>query len=393
MNVGYYITGHGLGHATRSLGIIQSLLKYGFKVTIVSGIDCNFFLNSLIDLEFECYQRYLDTGAIQNGPLIVDAAATLESFYTNIHLNRESLIASEIIFLKQNDINMIISDATSIICKAAKLASIPAVIISNFTWNYCYSRMLESINVNESLNLEQKKNYLEMIEMCEEDYSLAGMYIRLPGSTPLSEKLSSGIIKVVQGPLACRRATKSREEVKQELGIDFNKHVVVLGFGGFKRSDEWMLADGSLPSNWVCVVLGASSTSTMPSSRFIGVSFDYFIPDLINAADAVIGKLGYGTMSECLAHGTPLLYVPRSSWPEEKYLEKFIQSFDAGILLPEKDFLNGQWNSYLEDSLLKKKNYNNYDTNGECNDWNEKNFQSKFANDKVVEILRNLKNL
>lgn len=58
----------GLGHATRSIGIIASLLKYGFYVDIISSIDPSFFPSSLRQSnlsKLNCYQRSLDTGAIQ----------------------------------------------------------------------------------------------------------------------------------------------------------------------------------------------------------------------------------------------------------------------------------------------------------------------------------------
>lgn len=59
----------------------------------------------------------------------------------------------------------------------------------------------------------------------------------------------------------------------------------------------------------------------MPSARFTAMPLDVYVPDLIPLADAVLGKLGYGFVSECITLGTPLIYVPRQNWPEEPYLE------------------------------------------------------------------------
>ena len=39
--------------------------------------------------------------------------------------------------------------------------------------------------------------------------------------------------------------------------------------------------------------------------------------DLVVSCDAVLGKCGYGTVTECVVNGTPLLYIPRPGWPEE----------------------------------------------------------------------------
>lgn len=59
----------------------------------------------------------------------------------------------------------------------------------------------------------------------------------------------------------------------------------------------------------------------MPSQRYRALSPTAYVPDLISAADAVLGKLGYGFVSECITAGTALVYVPRVDWPEEQYLE------------------------------------------------------------------------
>eukprot|EP01037_Dinobryon_pediforme_P020864 gene20864-21583_t len=57
---------------------------------------------------------------------------------------------------------------------------------------------------------------------------------------------------------------------------------------------------------------------SLPENRFIAMSFESYVPDLIAASDAVLGKIGYGFVSECIANSTPLIYVPRSDWPEEE---------------------------------------------------------------------------
>lgn len=59
----------------------------------------------------------------------------------------------------------------------------------------------------------------------------------------------------------------------------------------------------------------------MPSERFLTMGPDSYVPDLVHAADVVLGKIGYGFVSECISTGTPLVYVPRQHWPEEQYLE------------------------------------------------------------------------
>lgn len=69
------------------------------------------------------------------------------------------------------------------------------------------------------------------------------------------------------------------------------------------------------------VLAAGAKESDLPSPRFRALSHASYVPDLIHAADAVLGKLGYGFVSECVTAGTALIYVPRVDWPEERYLE------------------------------------------------------------------------
>jgi UDP-N-acetylglucosamine:LPS N-acetylglucosamine transferase len=68
-------------------------------------------------------------------------------------------------------------------------------------------------------------------------------------------------------------------------------------------------------------VLVGASEKDMPSARFKAMPYDVYVPDLINLSDAVLGKIGYGFVSECLRMGTALIFVPRSNWPEESFLQ------------------------------------------------------------------------
>lgn len=50
-----------------------------------------------------------------------------------------------------------------------------------------------------------------------------------------------------------------------------------------------------------------------------------FLPPQVAAADCVVGKIGYGTTSECLAHGVPLVFLRRDFFNEEPFLRKLLE--------------------------------------------------------------------
>ena len=48
-------------------------------------------------------------------------------------------------------------------------------------------------------------------------------------------------------------------------------------------------------------------------------------PDLVNASDVVVGKVGYGTLAECWATGTPLLGCYREDFRESSTLKAYAE--------------------------------------------------------------------
>ena len=78
---------------------------------------------------------------------------------------------------------------------------------------------------------------------------------------------------------------------------------------------------------------------------------DFFHPDLINACDAVIGKLGYSTLAEIYHAGVPYGYIPRSTFKESEALEAFVKNQMNGCAISESQFQEGSWVSFLPEIL------------------------------------------
>jgi len=350
-HIAYYITGHGYGHATRSICIISCLLAKGHTVSVISSIPECFFRNSnpsWSNHSVNFYQRCLDSGAVQSNPLEVDALATIESYYCDVHLKRATLVEIEINFLTESKVNLVIVDATPIVCYCGKAAGIPVLIISNFTWDVCYREMLSVIS---PLNVAQSLLYQEMIDECSSDYCCASLYLQLPGETPLPKGFN--IEALTHGPLVARRGFRNAQDIRNELGISERTPLVLLSFGGHNSLENWTLSNSFVPGDWKCLVSGTNGweENLAASDRFIKLDNNCYLPDYIEAADVMIGKLGYGTVSECLANETPLIYISRSNWAEEKYLADLMSDFSACVNMPVIDFFSGRWEPYLTQAL------------------------------------------
>ncbi len=75
---------------------------------------------------------------------------------------------------------------------------------------------------------------------------------------------------------------------------------------------------------------------------------DFFHPDLVNAADSVIGKAGYSTIAEVFHAGVPFGYIPCPNNREASTLVAFIESEMPGLPISESTFQSGDWMELLK---------------------------------------------
>ncbi|KAF9660616.1 hypothetical protein SADUNF_SadunfUnG0007900 [Salix dunnii] len=92
-----------------------------------------------------------------------------------------------------------------------------------------------------------------------------------------------------------------------------------------KEPSGWKLKEEYLPSGWLCLVCGASDSQELPPN-FIKLAKDAYTPDLIAASDCMLGKIGYGTVSEALAFRLPFVLVRREYFNEEPFLRNMPES-------------------------------------------------------------------
>ena len=239
----------------------------------------------------------------------------------------------EVEYLRTHKPNAVLVDATALACSAAKEVGIPCVIVSNFTWEYIYKSMNTELSKKDELINEK---FIGMIERCTTDYCNATHYLQLPGCCDIP----TGYIleNVVRSPMMCRLAKCTRDEMRRKYNIPVDAKVVVFGFGGQSFKGHKIHAD-NLPveQDWYCLVLNCEKDASFVSDKFIPVDRDVYVPDILAGADVMLGKIGYGTVSECLSSLVPLIYVPRIGWPEERPLAQLMESYCSILEMPRKD--------------------------------------------------------
>ncbi|OCH85724.1 hypothetical protein OBBRIDRAFT_784503 [Obba rivulosa] len=135
---------------------------------------------------------------------------------------------------------------------------------------------------------------------------------------------------------------------------------------GAVRIEEEVLGEeleegvGSLlpDEGWIAVVCGVSKEwvredgDALPDNFFVAPK-DVYMPDLTAVADVLLGKLGYGTVSECVDACTPFVFVSRPLFIEEHGLRMLLDRDGVGVELPRTSYEIGEWAYAVQEAWMK----------------------------------------
>ena len=293
MKIIYYVTEHGLGHASRTVAIVRDLLRYNVEVIIRNDDPISFFKKSLPKTRVVTGETDLKPIMQQKNAMRVDDSKTARSVkkwiqHLPLYLEKESS------FVTKERPDLIVSDISVMPILVAKKNHIRSVAISSFVWN-------------ETLNIDS-----QIARFLRESYNEANLVIKLPFGSPmnLQNKRNFGLV--------ARKPTKKRIITRTHLGIQEKEQLVAVSLSGvghklsFKHSKSVKLLDISNYS----VALRSGKINFVEGQN------------LINAADLVICKCGYGFISECLSCGVKFRYVMEPSHKEAWYVHKELSELD-----------------------------------------------------------------
>lgn len=116
---------------------------------------------------------------------------------------------------------------------------------------------------------------------------------------------------------------------------------MLIQFGGHESAASW--DEVELPGGWFGLVITPDNSTPALPGNFRTVSKEAYIPDLVEAADVVFGKLGYGTCSEAISSNRPLVFVHRTHFNEQAGLLRLMQESGCAVELSVENFRRGKW--------------------------------------------------
>jgi L-arabinokinase len=342
----FYVSGHGYGHATRDIEVINSLFlrNADLRVVVRSAVPASFFKSSLRGL-VDLTPLDTDSGVAQIDSLRLDedeTARRASGFYRTF----AARVKAEAAVLRQLKTSVVVGDVPPLAFAAAHDAGIPSVALANFTWDWIY----EGYPQFESLAPG-------VVAIIQDAYAKTTRALRLPLSGGFTAM--AAIANVVRDiPFIARRSRYSRDEVRTMLNLDAGSPIVLASFGAYganlpyreiARRGRFLLlvTDHEAPDEGV----DAAHLRRFRMDDLVAQGFRY--EDIVRAADLVVTKPGYGIVSECIANQSAILYTSRGRFPEYEVIVSELPKLVRSRYLSGGDLLSGRWEEAIEALLLQ----------------------------------------
>ena len=331
--VAFYISGHGFGHASRQVEIVNVFgARHPGTPIFLRTAAARWLLERTIKVPFELDPRPCDTGIVQLDSLRLDIERSLTdagAFYATFDARAEE----EARLLRERGTRLVIVDAAPLGCEAAARAGIPSVVVSNFTWDWIYAEYAEHLHLAPDLIPTIQRAYR---------HALAAWRLPMHGGfemfEPPSRDRATAGRALIDVPFVARHARHGRDETRTRLGLPRDRQLVLPTFGGY-GVDGLDYARLDLDAGWQVL-------ADFPDAQIYDAGLRY--EDLVGAVDAVFTKPGYGIVSECIANDTAMVYTPRGRFAEYPVMVREMPKYLRCAPLDNASLLAGRWRHALE---------------------------------------------
>src|SRR5580693_159959 len=218
MLVVYYISGHGLGHASRSIELIEALTRLRRDLRLVIRTSAHLWaFDRIRGPQVDIRRAVTDPGAVQIDSLRLDEDETAKAaagFYGELDRH----VGAEAAYLQQLGAALVVGDIPPLAIAAAHQAGIPSVAVANFTWDWIYAYYPQFERIAPGV-----------IDTIAGAYAHATRALRLPihGGFDSMKAVTSDL------PFIARRSARDPAETRRLLGIDGRRPIALPSFGGY----------------------------------------------------------------------------------------------------------------------------------------------------------------
>jgi UDP:flavonoid glycosyltransferase YjiC (YdhE family) len=333
-----YISGHGFGHASRTIELLNALSDRAPSLRIhVRSEVAPWLFEATARPGIEVTRVACDTGAVQIDSLRLDEVETIrraETFMRDFPVR----VAGESQALVALGATLVVADAPPLGIAAARQAGVPAILLGNFTWDWIYRAYPAGAAVANTIG---------------EVYAMADLALRLP--------LHGGFetcARVHDLPFIARRSSRHAAKVRSALGLPADRPLALVSFGGYgvdgmdletlsQTPGVGIVMTGTTIVNGVPLQKRGTVGALIPLDEPAMYARGYRYEDVVRAVDVVVTKPGYGIIAECAANDAALLYTSRGHFAEYDVLVAGMPRYLRTRFIDRETLLAGRWSEAL----------------------------------------------
>ncbi len=335
-----FVSAHGFGHAARVAAAVEALRGRlpGLRAHLFTEAPLWFFEDSCRGVgdasPWTHHPTRADVGLVQRTSLEEDAAATVQALDSFLPFP-DGLLDRLADRLLRLGCRAVLCDISPLGIEVARRAGLPSVLQENFTWDWIYRPYTEA----EPRLGEHADRLAAIFERADRRIQME------PPCAPRADALWVA-------PVA-RASRASRAEVRAALDIPEARPLVLVTMGGFPWDYEFLERLEDHPGACFVIPGGGPRAIRRGALRLLPERSGHYHPDLVAAADAVVGKLGYSTLAETVAAGGRLLFVPRPAFPESPVLARWAARALTAAPIEVAHFTGGTWLEPLAELLAR----------------------------------------
>ena len=324
MQIVFYVSGHGFGHASRDVELIRAMcaLRADARIVVRTAAPERLF-GPIAGAQVDVQPLEADTGLVQIDSLQIDEEESARQA-ARFHADFDRRVAEEAELVDRVKADVVVGDIPPLAFASAARAGVPSVALGNFTWDWIYSVYPAFDRLAPGV-----------IPAIRQAYASATLALRLPfhgGFEPMA-----AVTRDI--PFIARRSTRDAADTRRALGLTGDRPAVLPSFGAYgadlplallRRSESFALVEPASdpPQGWL-------------------------YQDLVAAADVVVSKPGYGIVSECVANDTALLYTSRGRFIEYDVFVAEMPRVLRCRYISQQDLRAGRWADAVEALLAQ----------------------------------------
>ncbi len=328
MHLAVSISAHGYGHGAQTAAVLSALRTSlpGLRLTLLTALP-RAFLQDRIPGEFDLIDWCGDFGMHMRSALEVDLTRSAAA-YTDFHSAWAGCVVETACLLEALAPDLLLANIPYLPLAAAARIGLPSVALCSLNWADIYRHYFV-----------QRPEAPAILAAMEAAYNNARVFLCPAPSMLMPELRNAQRI----GPVA-RVGRSVRAELCARMNIAESQRLVLIAPGGIELRlplEDW---PEITEISWIVPAVWGVQRDDMHSFESLGLSFT----DVLASVDALLGKLGYGTVSECACNATPMLYMPRPDWPEEASLADWLHAHGRCAAVAYEQVWRGELRAALE---------------------------------------------